>query len=1240
MAKTTRQTAVFGAEDWRRIYQTYREADFQSYDFETLRKTFVDYLRQYYPENFNDYVESSEFVALLDVMAFMGQSLSFRTDLNARENFLDTAERRDSAVRLAQLVGYTPKRNTAAKGYLKVQSVSTTEDVIDFNGINLVNAVINFSDPTNPDWQEQFTAIVNAALISSQRVGRPADSKSILGVTTDEYTVQLRSGFLPVIPFSTTVNNTTMNFEIVSATTRGENYVYEPAPRPDGAFNILFRNDGLGFASNDTGWFLYFKQGSLQNQDFNLAERVSNRVVNLGVEGVNNDDIWLYQLDSNGNIENEWNEVENIYQENVNNETAALQRRIYSVTSRANDGVNLNFGDGVFSDIPVGVFRSYVRLSNGLTYSISPDDIQTVQIPIQYVSRTGRTETVTFTVSLTDTVSNALQRETLNEIKQRAPARFYTQNRMVNGEDYNNFPYTLYSSIIKSKAVNRSSLGISRYLDLTDPTGKYSSTNLYASDGLIYRENVLDTFTFIYDDVNDITDIVVNSVEPKLRSRAMQQFYYDKDNFPRLELEAAGGLNVQWNYSTTLTNETTGYFYSRITEAESWNNTQSWNTGVTVVVSSGINQGYYQSKTTVPPGIEITNTGYWTNLNTTTGQRYQPIGQYANNNQRYVTVGSLVRFDAPSGQYFDRNNNLQNGTATQPDEKNYIWATITNVVLDGTNFNQGNLDDGTGPVTISRFIPTGAVASRVIPLFVSDLPTSLENSIIEQVQLNRNFGIGYDYLNAEWYLITSTNLSDSNTFSLTNAQSQAGTNQDASWLVKFTTDGEIYSVRSRSLNYYFASVIETRFYFDGDRRIYDSKTGTVIDDFVKILKINNQPTSSTPLNNDVEVDIIDQPVTSDGFVNDFVVTVSYTDNNSDGFADNPDFFDEVVDPDQSDIALRTVFFQEVQDFDNLVRDLPLAESTVNAAYATLDDIELVKNRFVEGQVFYAYTDDRFYTLNVDVDNNRTLVLDTDGEYSKKTGRGGLYFQYRHNSPNTRRIDPAFSNTIDLYVVTASYYQAYRNYIVDTTGTVAQPEQPNIDTLTAEYSGLQDYKMLSDNIVINSVTFKPLFGEKAARELQATIKVVPLVDAVISSSEIKSRVLSEMDAYFDIDKWDFGQTFYFSELAGYLQQQLGDIISSVVLVPNDSTLVFGDLYELKAQPNEIFVNAAQISDIEVVTSLNSATLRTGQSTSSENGVSTSVTSASGFNVSSTGTSAPAGGGSSYSGGSSNGGGSSY
>ena len=94
MATTDRQNRLLVAEDWRKIYQAFQQADFKSYDFETLRRTMVAYLRENYPDDFNDFVESSEYVALIDLIAYIAQALSFRIDLNARENFLDTAERR------------------------------------------------------------------------------------------------------------------------------------------------------------------------------------------------------------------------------------------------------------------------------------------------------------------------------------------------------------------------------------------------------------------------------------------------------------------------------------------------------------------------------------------------------------------------------------------------------------------------------------------------------------------------------------------------------------------------------------------------------------------------------------------------------------------------------------------------------------------------------------------------------------------------------------------------------------------------------------------------------------------------------------------------------------------------------------------------------------------------------------------------------------------------------------------
>jgi hypothetical protein len=207
-----------------------------------------------------------------------------------------------------------------------------------------------------------------------------------------------------------------------------------------------------------------------------------------------------------------------------------------------------------------------------------------------------------------------------------------------------------------------------------------------------------------------------------------------------------------------------------------------------------------------------------------------------------------------------------------------------------------------------------------------------------------------------------------------------------------------------------------------------------------------------------------------------------------------------------------------------------------------------------------------------------------------SGRQGLSYQYRHNSNNTNRIDPATTNIIDLYIVTQSYYTAYQNWIQDTTNTIAEPNKPLIGELRQEYGKIQDYKMLSDSVVLNSVVFKPLFGYKAAPALRGTIKVIRTSKTNASDSEIRSATLTAINSYFNINNWNFGDTFYFSELSAYLHAQIGELVSSVVLVSNDPTIPFGDLYEIKCLPYEIFVNAATVSDVLVVSALTPAELQ--------------------------------------------------
>jgi hypothetical protein len=460
--------------------------------------------------------------------------------------------------------------------------------------------------------------------------------------------------------------------------------------------------------------------------------------------------------------------------------------------------------------------------------------------------------------------------------------------------------------------------------------------------------------------------------------------------------------------------------------------------------------------------------------------------------------------------------------------------------------------------------------------------------------LFKTFGLGYDNDGTvtgtpySWYVITATNIDTDAPWSQEYAGNTSGTNLDASWLAQFVVENQNYTITFRGLAYVFGSVLQTRFFFYGNEHIYDSRTGTVIRDFIDVLSVNTKPDSNDHLPGNIYMTIIDQPVEPDGYVDDFKVLVSYRDGDNDGVPDNPDFFDEIVAP-LVDPTQKLVFLQQVVDFDNLQRYVLVEPGRVSTDYASLSDIELAKTEWTPGQVFYAYGEPAFYELTVTPDGVLQVTAVTG--WIARTGRQALYYQYRHNAPLTTRIDPGTTNIIDLYLVTNQYYTAYQNWLRDTTGTVLEPEQPTIGELSTAYQGLDDYKMLSDNIVPNSVTFKPLFGAKAAAQLRATIKVIRAANSTATSSEIKSAVLAQMNNYFSIDIWNFGDTFYFSELAAYLHRTLGTIISSVVLVPLDPQKSFGDLYEIRSQPNEIFANAATIDNIDVIEALTSTNLRT-------------------------------------------------
>ena len=1118
----TSSTKLLVTEDWKKIYQSFRNADFQSYDFETLRRTMIQYLQENYPEDFNDFIESSEYIALIDLIAFLGQNLSFRIDLNARENFIETAQRRDSILRLAQLISYVPSRNVAGNGFLKLTSISTTDSVVDSNGLNLANVTVGWNDSTNSNWYGQFISILNSAMGGSFSFGKPYDRETIDGILTEQYRINSSNTDVPVYSFLKNINGTAMTFEIVPCTFSGKTFVYEEAPRPGSTFSLIYRNDNQGSGSVNTGFFVHFRQGELTSSNFNIDNPVANEIIGINANNINQTDVWLWKLSADGEYETLWTKVPDVVGNNViYNSLKNNERDIFSVSTRDQDQIDLNFADGNFGNLPKGSFRLFYRQSNGLTYTIKPEQMNGIVVEVPYVSKAGQNHTLTLTFALQYTINNSASTESNISIQNKAPQSFYVQNRMVTAEDYNIAPLTLGSDIIKVKSVNRVSSGVSKYFELSDVSGKYSKTNIFASDGMLYKKTSEQTFEFQSNNRNGILGFIKTLVEPVVSSPTLRSFYLDKYSRPNIET-----LSLTWN--APVLNQAKGYLE------------------------------------------DADNVAY-------------SVGSFTSNNLKYFVPGALVKFIPPTNKYFSSTGRIVLNKSNTT--RNYIWAKVVQVVGDGSNTGAGVLDDGTGPITLSTFVPTGAVPYEIIPKFVNVLSLQFENELVNLCLAQRNFGITFSQTNREWQIILDSNLDLVNPFSLVNRGSLDDSNSDSSWLIAFTWTGKNYRVRTRYLDVVFESEQETAFFIDRNNVNYDFVSNTVVKDRITVLSVNEDPVTTGSLEKDYVWQVDDNIVEEDGYVDPKKVVVSLFEKNNLGELDDPDAFINIVKPESTGTLVgqdnnwqldKFVYFQKSADgirYDLVSRDQVLA-------YSTPDN---VPSGTLTNQLYYFY-DDSYNVVNSY--DGTTWVYEPD--YIAYPGRSDLKFQYEHNSSEDRRIDPGKSNLIDIYLLTRSYDTEYRTWLQ--TGLGSEPLPPTSTSLEQSYAGiLEPIKTISDEIVFQPVKYKVLFGKKAPVSLQAAFKAVKNPARTSSDNEIKSRILLAITDFFNLDNWDFGQPFYFSELSAYVMNLLSPDITNFIIVPRASN--FGSLYEVSCLSNEIFINDVSADDIDIIDAITANQLNT-------------------------------------------------
>ena len=1061
MAQKSRQNKLFAAEDFTVIYESYVNANFQAFDFDTIRTAMVDYVRNNYPENYNDWIESAEFVSLLDVVAQFGHNLAYRVDMNARNNFLSTAQKQESIYKLAEFLGYQPRRNVPAYGELKVVSVKTNENIIGSDGTSLGGRDIKYEISNNINNLDDFITVLNSVLQNSNRYGSPKKSVVINNIKTDFYDLNNTPNQIK-FDAQGSVLGSSAPFNIISSNYDNDAKAFtEKYPDPVGSFGMYFKDDGKGITSVNTGFFLGIKQGSLQYQDFNIDTPVDSMSLDINVKNVNNSDVWVQNVNSTGNVIKQWTKVKDVNSNVIYNNLTTGERDIFSVKTRKDNQISVLFPDSTFGNVPKDTIRIWYRTSVNNTYILRPDDFQSKKIQINYTGIDGNTYVASFLVQLKQSISTASSNESLDEIRENAPKNYASQDRMITASDYNTMLGNTNGGILKIKSVNRTFSGHSRYSKFIDPTGTYSNLYLTGNDASLQSTNDIQQMSAAStENANQIFEKYLKNI---LDNDEFVNLYYTRyrEHFVALAVTAN---HFDGTVIDDINNPNDG-FSTNTTETVQSASTYTWNTDSTT--ASNILNGYF---------TDSTNT-------------IKRVGTTVSDYTQYITPGALIKF-----KHVD--------TTGSVDVTTYKWAKVISIAghglgIEGTGSQAGQptgkKSDGTGAIVLDTNIKTSSTIEIVYPAFSKKFSVREQELITFMLEAKRSFNLKY-------------------------------VPESKSWRVDF-----------QDVNY----------------------------------------ADSTPANYPPNFNTKDAS---------WVIWVEYTNTNY-------------------DIYLRTLGFKFTSNtvhLGNIKNELEIGTYTKKAKRDIITMLGADGTNITTTGTFYVYG----YNNYLDSDDYRLTLIDTNADsrpdnpdtFRDVVGEGNTElstptnFQWEHIATDNQAVDPSFTNIIDVFALSKSYDTEYKNYLNDIT--LSEPIPPSSYQLGTQFASVQDKKAVSDTIVYKPVKYKPLFGTHADPQLRARFRIIKLFGSNITDSDLKTKTVSAINSFFDSSNWDFGETFYFTELAAYVHKELAGVLSSFVIVPQGAGSVFGDMFEYTPNTDELIIPDVDVDDIDIIENITDANIKAG------------------------------------------------
>lgn len=354
----------------------------------------------------------------------------------------------------------------------------------------------------------------------------------------------------------------------------------------------------------------------------------------------------------------------------------------------------------------------------------------------------------------------------------------------------------------------------------------------------------------------------------------------------------------------------------------------------------------------------------------------------------------------------------------------------------------------------------------------------------------------------------------------------------------------------------------------------------------------------------IEFAVVDTYNTGNGVADFSKIVITPIDKDRNGVPDDPLAYKMIVDEDDF-IIMETFVDNNGMEATRIANEVKLISDTLYIEpnvihYADIDrdmadyegnKVTYKKGNFYKGDDLIDEIIPNTATIipeNIDDDTGITYIIEKGRSF---TDDDPFKFQWTHySSDGADRIDPSVSNIMDMFVLTNAYHNDVQRWLRGSGDINKFPIKPTPEQIRNNIQFIERYKSTSDQMIYIPAEYKLLFGDTARPEYQAEFKIIKLDGATLTDNEIKSKTIEAINDYFDIDNWDFGDSFYFTELAAHIHNWLSGHVASVVIVPRFETSSFGDLFQIKCEPHELFLSTAKVNNVIITNQYTSKNLR--------------------------------------------------